>query len=135
MNVVLVRPDDIQKHALIIENKIILRKINFTVAKESDRAEENEIMESVIQFTKTFRNGDLVFCYFSGCAVQLDRNNDLRLNNDATIDDDRDVEVFGASLTRILDRLTENKLDSAFVIILNCCRPYFVRQTADRNRK
>jgi uncharacterized caspase-like protein len=136
--------DNIQKHALIIgnddysrtDNRLthsisnarklgdILRKMKFTVTKHENVTEEDRMMEQVINFTKTFMNGDSVLCYFSGHALQFNGNNYLIPTYDTKVNSDQDVLVFGADIQRILDRLIENKPDCVFILILDCCRPY-----------
>jgi uncharacterized caspase-like protein len=135
--------ENIKKYALIIGNNdyrrkanrltdslknareldYILERINFTVMRHEDVSDENEIIEQVIVFTRTFKNGDIVLFYYSGHANQCNGNNYLIPTNDTTINSEQDIEVFGANVQRILDRLTENKPSSVFVFILDCCRP------------
>jgi len=136
--------ENIKKYALIIGNNdyrrkanrltdslknareldYILDRINFTVMRHEDVSDENEIIEQVIAFTRTFKNGDIVLFYYSGHANQCNGNNYLIPTNDTTINSEQDIEVFGANVQRILDRLTENKPSSVFVFILDCCRPF-----------
>ncbi len=137
-------PDNIQKYALIIgndnysrlENQLTdsiknarelddtLQTINFNVTRYEDVSEEDIIMERVIAFTRKFKNGDIVFFYFSGHANQFNGNNYLIPTNDSTIDNAKSVAVFGANLKRILDRLIESKPLSVLILVLDCCRPY-----------
>ncbi len=134
--------ENIKKYALIIgndsysqeENQLtdsiknarkldyILDRINFTIMRREDVSDENEIIKQVIVFTRTFKNGDIVLFYYSGHANQCNGNNYLIPTNDTTINSEQDIEVFGANVQRILDRLTENKPSSVFVFILDCCR-------------
>jgi hypothetical protein len=150
--VILGSSDNIQKHALIIENDSysrsenrladsinnatrlahILNKINFTVTKHENLADENEMMQQVIDFTKTFNNGDTVLCYFSSHGLQFDGNNYLIPTNDTRIHSDEDIEVFGANLKQIVDRLTDCKPYCAFILVFDCCRPYTLSRVTGR---
>lgn len=132
------------KHALLIgndkysrqENRLIhsinnarklgelLCKINFTVTEHENLAEEDQIIEQVISFAKTLKNGDMVFCYFSSHALQFNGNNYLIPANDTAVHSDQDIEVFGVNLKRMIDRLSESKPDCVFILIFDCCRPY-----------
>lgn len=100
-----------------------------------DVEEENEMMNQIIAFAKAFRNGDIVVFYFSGHSSQSNRNNYLILTNDTNIDTEQDIEIFGANLEEIIDRLTENKPDCLFILIFDCCRPYSINGESTNNRK
>jgi uncharacterized caspase-like protein len=99
-----------------------LQKINFDGTRYENVTDEDTIIEQVIAFTKKFRDGDIVLFYFSGHGQQFNKYNYLIPINDTRIRSDQDVEVFGANVQRILDRLTESKPSSVFVFILDCCR-------------
>ncbi len=113
-----------------------LREINFNVTRYEDVSDENEILEQVIAFTRTFKNGDIVLFYYSGHANQFNGNNYLIPINDTTIKSEQDVAVFGADLKRILGRLIENKPSSVLVLLLDCCKPYqFHRRSATDSKR
>ena len=96
-------------------------------------AEEDDIMDYVISFGRTFNNGDMVLCYFSGHALQIDGNNYFMPTNDTVINSDEDIEVLGVNLNQVIDRLVENKPDCVFIIIFDCCRPYQQDRETDSN--
>lgn len=101
-----------------------LQDINFTVISLENVAEEDEMMERTIAFTRKFKNGDIIVFYFSGHGSQYDGNNYLIPTNDTTITSEQDVEVFGVNVKRMVDRLTERKPDCVFILIFDCCRSY-----------
>ena len=140
----LVRPDLIEKQALIISNKNYSRKqnqltdsnetihqletklknIHFNVTYHKDLVNEEETMNVVIAFARTVKNGDVVLCYLDGHAVEVDGKNYFIPIDDTRIQCYTDIEVYGVYLKRLLDRLTENKPQSIFILIFDACRSF-----------
>ena len=108
-------------NARALENT--LENMNFSrVFKHENEALEKDIMKHVKDFTEEFENGDIVFFYYSGHAQQVNGVNYLIPTNDVEINSEDDIELFGANVQRIVDRLTENKPRSVFIIVLDGCR-------------
>lgn len=140
----LVRPDLIEKRALIISNKNYSRKqnrltdsngtidqletklknIHFNVTYHKDLVNEEVTMNAVIAFARTVKNGDVVLCYLDGHAMEVNENNYFISINDTRIQCYTDIEVYGVYLKRIIDRLTENKPQSIFILIFDSCRSF-----------
>ena len=151
----LVRPDLIEKQALIISNKNYSRKqnqltdsnetihqletnlknIHFNVTYHKDLVNEEKIMDAVIAFARTVKNGDVVLFYLDGYAVEVNGKNYFIPIDDTRIQCYTDIEVYGVYLNRMLERLTENKPSCTFIVIMDCCRPYFiVAKTVKKSR-
>lgn len=107
-------------HATQLET--ILQNINFTVVKHANVFREEDILKNVIDFSKTYQNGDIVFVYFSCLAHQVNGNNYIIPVTDVNINRDEDVEAMGADFHRIIDRLTESQPQTKFIFIFDCCR-------------
>jgi uncharacterized caspase-like protein len=108
----------------------LLKTINFDVMTQNNIP--NEIMKRIQEFVDEFkiRDGDLILVFFSGNAYQFNGRNYLIPIDDTRIDDDEDVEVFGTDVKRILDRLMENRPSCVVVFILDCCRPYVLKNAS-----
>ena len=136
-------PDDRRKLALIIandeyhqeQNRLTncvsnarelsnkLKTINFKVTLALN-LRKHEMIDEIIDFSKTIYDGDLVLFYFSGHGYQVDNKNYLIPVNDDSIESDRDIEDFATDAERIFSRLVKRNRSYVTVFILDCCRPY-----------
>lgn len=102
----------------------ILKEINFTVIVLTDIRNENQIMRKVQEFHDTITNDALVLFYFSGHGYQFDGHNYLIPTDDSRIEEAEDLKDLGSNVTRIVERLLQNKTSCMVIMVLDCCRPY-----------
>lgn len=100
-----------------------LKAINFNVQAVYN-LRSHQMTEAIIDFSRTIRDGDLVFFYFSGHGYQVDKNNYMMAVDDDRIEKNRDVEDFGTNVDNMFSRLAKKNPSYVTVFILDCCRPY-----------
>ena len=100
-----------------------LKAINFNVQSVYN-LRSHQMTEEIIDFSRTIRDGDLVFFYFSGHGYQVDEKNYMMAVDDDRIEKDRDVVDFGTNVDNMFSRLAKKNPSYVTVFILDCCRPY-----------
>jgi uncharacterized caspase-like protein len=113
----------------------LLKTMNFRVCPKHNIRED--ILERTQEFTDEFeiKDGDLILFYFLGHAYQIDGKNYLIPVDDTRIDEDEDVKDFGADVQRIIERLIKKRPSCVAILILDCCRPYKLRNGSTSNGK
>ena len=118
------RLDNCVSNAQQLDNK--LKSINFKVQTAYNLA-KHEMINNIIDFSKTIGDGDLVLFYFSGHGYQVDNNNYLMPVDDDRIENTRDVEDFAVNAERMFSRLVKANRSYVNIFILDCCRPYALK--------
>jgi uncharacterized caspase-like protein len=137
------RPDNRLNHSVNDANalsKLLKEKLKFDDVKTwTDQTyEENKIplsMSTIADFAETINDDALVLFYFSGHAYQVDGKHYFIPCHDSQIEDDTTVKPFAIWVERTLERLVENNQSYATVFILDCCRPYLLKDTSSSNSK
>ncbi|CAF3061987.1 unnamed protein product, partial [Rotaria sp. Silwood2] len=111
----------------------LLETIDFQVTSHCNIKEN--MIGPIQDFCKKIIPNDLVLFYFSGHGYHFDGKNYLIPIKDADMEDETEVPDYAADVQRILDRLIENNLPCVTVMILDCCRPYFIRNPSISGRK
>ncbi|CAF4595716.1 unnamed protein product, partial [Rotaria sp. Silwood2] len=81
-------------------------------------------------FCKKIIPNDLVLFYFSGHGYHFDGKNYLIPIKDADMEDETDIPHCAANVQGILDRLMGGNPPYATIMILDCCRPYFIKNAS-----
>jgi uncharacterized caspase-like protein len=108
-----------------------LNKISFDVTLHTNP--EMQMMKLIRNFAKTIDDGDLVLFYYSGFGYQRNGRNYLIPVYDMIIQNERDVEEFGIDVEQIITLLTRRNPSYATIVILDCCRPYKLRNGSTSN--
>jgi uncharacterized caspase-like protein len=111
----------------------LLKSINFNVTMYTDG--NAEMMLKITNFAKTIKDGDLVLFYFSGHGYQVKDKNYLIPVDDAEIESDKDVEDIAINVERTFERLVERNPSYVTIFILDCCRPYLLKNARAPNCK
>jgi uncharacterized caspase-like protein len=112
----------------------LLKTIDFHVVSGYNLSNE-EMNRQIAEFSKAIRNGDLVLFYFSGYGNQVNSENYLIPTNDAKIIKDRDFEDFAVKYEEILARLVNKNPSYVTIVILDCGRPYVLKNETASNCK
>ena len=118
------RLDNCVSNAQQLDNK--LKSINFKVQTAYNLA-KHEMINNIIDFSRTIGDGDLVLFYFSGHGYQVDNNNYLMPVDDDRIENTRDVEDFAVNVEQMFSRLVKANRSYVNIFILDCCRPYALK--------
>ena len=100
----------------------LLESVDFQVNTILNR-NKHEINTDVIDFSKRIHDGDLIFCYLLGHAKQVDERNYFLPIDDRNIQSERDIEG-------LLARLVKQNRSHVTLLLLDCCRPYFLDRTS-----
>lgn len=109
----------------------LLKTSNFRVTK-SCNLNKQEMTTCIIDFARNVHDGDLVLFYYSGHACHLNTKNYL-IPVDVQIESDRDIEDFTVNIERQLERLTSKNSSSLTMFILDCCKPYLLKNVTTSN--
>jgi uncharacterized caspase-like protein len=112
----------------------LLKTISFEVTTLYDLNKQG-MATCIIDFAKTIRDGDFVLFYFSGHACQAHEKNYLIPVDDVKIESDRDIEDFAVNIERQLDRIVNRNPSCLSIFILDCCKPYLLKNTTTSNGK
>ena len=93
------------------------------------------MIKLIRNFAKTIDDGSLVLFYFSGHSYQLNGKNYLIPVYDMIIQNEKDVEEFGIDVERIITLLSERNPSYATIVILDCCKPYQLRNASKSSGK
>jgi len=108
-----------------------LNQIGFDVTLHRDP--ETQMMKLIRNFAKTINDGDLTLFYFSGHSFKLNDKNYIIPVYDIILQNRRDVEEFAIDIEQILTVLAERNPSYATIVILDCCRPYKLRNASTSN--
>lgn len=113
----------------------LLRTINFKVHTVSN-LDKHRMVTEIIDFSKTINDGDLLLVYFSGHGYQVNGQNYLIPIDDERIETNRDVENFGVNVeSTLLTRFLKKNPSYVTILILDCCRPYVLRDPSSSTCK
>ncbi len=88
------------------------------------------MMKLIRNFAKTINDGTLILFYFKGHGYQLNGKNYLIPVYDTILQNERDVEEFGIDVEQIITLLTERNPSYVTIVILDCCRPYKLKNAS-----
>jgi uncharacterized caspase-like protein len=106
----------------------LLNKISFDVTLHTNP--ETQMMKLIRNFAKTINDGTLILFYFKGHGYQLNGKNYLIPVYDTILQNERDVEEFGIDVEQIITLLTERNPSYVTIVILDCCRPYKLKNAS-----
>jgi uncharacterized caspase-like protein len=129
------RPSNRLTHSInnAIDVSDLLNRINFNVTTYTDA--NTEMKEMIVDFAKTIKPDDLILFYFSGHGYQVQGKNYLIPVDDDEIKTKRNIEDIAINVERTIERLVEKNPSYVTIFILDCCRPYVLKNPRTPNRK
>ena len=106
-----------------------LQSMDFQVEKIVNK-DKHEIISGVLDFIKKIQDGDVVFCYWLGQGSQVDEKNYFLPADDSCIQNERHIEEFAVEIEPLFKRLVKQNPSYATVLVLDCCRPYYLGRTS-----
>ena len=122
---------DCTKTAYQLRDK--LKNIHFEVECVSNV--ETNMINVVKSFHEKVRSGDLILFYFSGHAYAVDGKIYLLPIKDKHFRSNLDVEDLGTDVELVIERIIDNRSSCSVIIILDCCRPYVLKQDSTSSGK
>jgi uncharacterized caspase-like protein len=104
----------------------LLKTMNFEVETILNQ-NKHEINTGIVDFSKKVHEGDLILLYMLGHACQVNDKNYFIPVDDVRIETSGDVEDFGVDVESKLARVVRKNSSYVTILILDCCRSYFLK--------
>lgn len=130
------RPEHCLDHAAVHAGAVtnLLRQIEFHVVTARD-LDKGQLLDAVIEFSKTVNNGDLTVFYLVGQVCQANGRNYIVPANSGDIRTNLDVEDYCVDLAYLLETVVEKNPSYVNAFILDCPGTFAVNSTASSNCK
>jgi uncharacterized caspase-like protein len=112
----------------------LLKTIAFNV-KTVYNLTKHQMTKELIDFAKMINDNDLILFYFLGHSCSISGKNYLMPVDDDRIESNRDVEDFAINVESMLSRLVKRNQSYVTILILDCCRPYVLKDASQATCK